>query len=109
MNRKSPAPAGTGNGAQQNASQIQSTAFTPRHQRLLQALLQGPVTRKEADAICHSSNSPHVVFKLRRAGIPVETDRVPFVTFDGAPGQYGKYWLTEESKKRARELLEGRA
>lgn len=77
----------------------------PRQRRLLQTMLERPVTRKEADAIAHASNGPNVVFLLRSHGVPVDTQLVKCRDYDGNPSHYGLYSLARADKPAVREML----
>lgn len=80
----------------------------PRQSRVLLALLAGPITRKECDAIAHASNGPDVVFKLRGWGLRVETTLTDCLDFDGKPSRFARYWLPDAERPRAHELLGAR-
>ncbi len=80
--------------------------ITPREQRLLAALLQGAVTREQADKICHASNSPGVVHSLRhRHLVEIKTEYISFHDYDGNASRYAKYWIDDEDKPAVRVLL----
>lgn len=97
-------PAGTG--PHPNTRSNFTTAFGPRHRRLLQSLLRGPITREQADRIAHASNSPHYIGELRkRFGIPVRLRMAPSTDFDGQKIKYGIYWLDETGKAATYALL----
>lgn len=97
------APAAKSNESASNQGQY--IPLTKRQQRVLQALLQGPVTRKEVDAIAHASNGPGVIFQLRRKDIEIDTARVPCRDYDGKASWFGRYHLVTP-RHEVRAMLE---
>jgi len=78
----------------------------PRAFRLMLALLQGPRTREECDALAPASNSPNVIMGLRRRlKLELPCDRVSFVTKDGESSWYGRYHATPDDKAKIRAIL----
>lgn len=81
--------------------------LTPRHQRLLQALLAGPIYREQADRIAGASNSPHYIGELRRThGLNIVTERGEHIDRDGFKTRPGIYTLQVDSIELAEMLLE---
>lgn len=76
----------------------------PRQLRALVALLHGPVRREAMDRITGSSNSPDVVIRLRRKGLPepecLRCDRDRRLDRDGRTVEPGIYSLTDEGRRR---------
>ncbi|GAA5138044.1 hypothetical protein GCM10023339_78580 [Alloalcanivorax gelatiniphagus] len=79
----------------------------PRHRRLLEALLSGPITREQADSIARASNSPHWIMELRHRGLVIQCQRRKRRDSDGNWIRPGVYSLARESIPSARRLLEG--
>ncbi|WP_048306174.1 hypothetical protein [Halomonas sp. PR-M31] len=83
-----------------------SPALCPRSFRLALALLNVPCSREACDRIAPASNSPHYIGELRsRWGLTLPCERVPFVTRDGVPSWYGRYYATPRDKERIRDHL----
>ncbi len=80
---------------------------TPRHCRLLSALLKGPVPREQADKLTPASNAPHYVMELRSVGIEIECTRRRFIDAEGFCRCPGTYHLTPESRDLALQFLNG--
>ena len=106
MTQKRQSPAATGL-HQQNKPRHSTTHLGPRHRRLLQALLRGPITREQADRIARASNSPHWIMELRRHGVPVQCRRESRRDPDGVIVHPGVYWLDNSALATARKLLGG--
>lgn len=80
---------------------------TPRHRRLIQALLIGPLHREDADRVAGASNSPHYIGELRETfELSIITERIERIDRDGCKTRPGIYHLAPGSRQRARELLE---
>lgn len=92
---------------EQNAHPKYNTKPDLRRCRLLSALLQGPVTREQADRLAPASNAPHYVMLLRLAGVEIICRRRTFVDADGYRRCPGTYYLTPEGREAARQLLAG--
>lgn len=83
-----------------------TTAMTPRHRRLLLALLTGPVTREAADRIAGASNGPDEVLKLRRRfGLVIPCERHKGFDRDRHRVEFGVYSLAPTDRQRAAELV----
>lgn len=80
--------------------------INPRDLRLILHLLNGPLTRKQADAAAPASNGPHYVMRIRRRfDLAIPCERVPWVDSDGRPGWYGRYQATKDDRTKMRELV----
>lgn len=80
--------------------------ITPRHRRLIIALLIGPLPRETADHVAGASNSPHYVGSLRdKFLLSIETERVERVDRDGHVTWPGIYHLQPESRELAQLLI----
>lgn len=108
LNEKAPAPVAAG-GEGQGISTRSKSQFTIslRSRRLLAALLSGPITREQADAIAKASNSPHWIMELRRKGLAIECKRQKKRDGDGAWIYPGIYTLSKQSVTLAVTLLGG--
>ena len=80
--------------------------ITPRHRRLIIALLVGPLHREDADRVSGASNSPHYVRQLRDDfGLNITTERVERIDRDGQKTRPGIYTLEADSVELAELLL----
>lgn len=80
--------------------------ITPRHRRLIAALLSGPLPREQADRTSGASNGPHYVSQLRdKFHLSIHTERVEKIDRDGFKTRPGIYHLAPESRQLARLLL----
>ncbi len=80
--------------------------LTPRHRRILAALLEDRRTREEVDALAGASNGPDEVFRLRRVyGLSVPCERIDTRDRDNRSVQVGIYSLTARDRIEARRLL----
>lgn len=80
---------------------------SPRHRRLLLALLAGPITREEVDRITGASNGPDEVYRLRRLyRLVLPCTRRPGVDIDGRHVEAGVYSLTEADRSTVLRLIE---
>lgn len=80
--------------------------MTPRHRRILAALLAGPVTREQVDELAGASNGPDEVLRLRRVhGLVIPCQRKDGRDRDGRSCQFGVYHLTTADAQRAALLL----
>lgn len=79
--------------------------ITPRHRRLIIALLIGPLPRETADRVAGASNSPHYIRELRdKFHLNIRTERVEKIDRDGHKARPGVYHLEDDSRELA-ELL----
>jgi hypothetical protein len=82
--------------------------LSPRHSRLLTALLAGPRSRKDVDAITGAANGPDEVLQLRRRyALRLPCARRPGFDRDGRPVEAGVYRLTAADRNAALQLLNG--
>lgn len=80
--------------------------MTPRHHRLLSALLSGPITREQVDAITGASNGPDEVLKARRQyGLQIPCHRRAGLDRDHRRVEFGNYRLTRHDRARVARLL----
>lgn len=85
-----------------------TTSLTPRHRRILLALLVGQRTREEIDGIAGASNGPDEVMQIRqRFSLVIPCTREGSKDMDGHPVQVGIYRLTEPDRAQAKRLLGG--
>lgn len=72
--------------------------YTPREQRVIEALRKVPVSREEVDAIAGASNGPAVISNLRhKCGCKIWTQMVSKIDQDGLQTKYGVYHLIREA------------
>jgi hypothetical protein len=101
-------PMQTGADATASDQRQQAPTLTPRHRRILLALLVGQRTREEIDGIAGASNGPDEVMTLRqRFGLVIPCQRKGTKDMDGHPVQVGIYRLTESDRTHAKRLLGG--
>ncbi|MCD8523085.1 MAG: helix-turn-helix domain-containing protein [Saccharospirillaceae bacterium] len=79
--------------------------LTPKQRRALLALLNGPITRREAGEVSGALNAPQTVSELRAKGLPVATEWKTGIDRDGRPYRMGLYSLPESAHEHARQLL----
>ena len=77
--------------------------------RVLNKLLQGPLTREQVDAISGWSNGPELIRLLKNRGLVVECDRIPVTNKDGHQTRRGLYYLTAAGRVQVRRWLFERA
>lgn len=88
------------------AAQQPAAHLTPRHLRLLLALLDGPCTREEVDRIVGASNGPDEVMRVRRRfGLVIPCERQQGFDRDQHRVEFGIYSLTPLDRQKARELV----
>ncbi|MCK6432042.1 MAG: hypothetical protein L6Q68_03275 [Aquabacterium sp.] len=80
--------------------------MTPRHQRILRALLAARCTREQIDRLAGASNGPDEILKLRRRyGMTIPCERHRGFDRDRHRVEFGVYRLAPADRKRAAELL----
>lgn len=80
--------------------------ITPRHRRLIVALLIGPLPRETADRVAGASNSPHHIRELRdKFHLSIYTERVKRIDRDGHSTRPGIYHLQADSRELAELLI----
>jgi hypothetical protein len=105
---KAPTPMQTGDDATARRQRQQAPTLTPRHRRILLALLVGQRTREEIDRIAGASNGPDEVMTLRQNfSLVVPCQRKGSKDMDGHAVQVGIYRLTEADRTHAKRLLGG--
>ena len=72
----------------------------PRQLRIIDALLYRPRHREDVDSIAGCSNGPDLVAELRRRGLDVPCERVPFIDRDGFSCRPGVYSLTTTDRRK---------
>lgn len=81
-------------------------ALTPRHRRILLALLVGERTREEIDRAAGASNGPDEVQRIRQKfALSIPCQRQKSRDRDGHPVQVGIYRLTDADRTTARRVL----
>lgn len=70
--------------------------FTPRQQRVINALRLKPYMREEIDRIAGASNGPQVISELIRKGFVINCIRVKSIDRDGKSCRPGRYYLQSE-------------
>lgn len=78
-------------------------AANPRHQRALDALMRGPVSRNSLDAIAGVANGPDLIADLRRCGLQIPCERIKAEDRDGRTCRPGVYMLTEPDRAKVRQ------
>jgi hypothetical protein len=73
-----------------------------RHLRVIEALLDGPKTRKMLDKIAGCSNGPDLIFELRKLGLGKEG--LPCIMVlskdrDGLETRHGLYFLSDDGRR----------
>ena len=84
-----------------------STPFhtdNPREIRIVCALVSGPRSREELDAIAGASNVPDAIAALRRRGLEIPACREPIRDRDGAMVYRGRYHFTDSDRERTRHI-----
>lgn len=72
----------------------------PRHLRAIIALMKAPLPREALDKRAGCSNGPELVAELRRRGLKVPCERVPFIDRDGKPCRPGVYYFTARDRRK---------
>lgn len=92
--------------SKKNPSAQNSTNFTgtdtPRHLRVIAALLRRPLPRKNLDTVAGCSNSPELVAELRRRGLDIPCQRINFIDRDGCICKPGVYFLSDVDRRKLR-------
>ena len=73
--------------------------------RCLNALLVAAVERTDLDRAIGTTNAPEFVKQLRRKGLTIHMEKIPFVNRDGHKKWRGKYHLDPNSRKTALLML----
>lgn len=77
--------------------------------RILNKLLQGPLTREQVDAISGWSNGPELMRLLKNRGLVWQCERVTVTNKDGHQTRRGLYYLTAAGRVQVRRWLFERA
>ncbi|MBU2787323.1 hypothetical protein HFQ13_03705 [Acidithiobacillus sp. VAN18-1] len=78
---------------------------SPRHIRILHALLQRHRSREEIDLIAGASNGPEEVRKLREQGLEIPCYRLGVFNWDNQWAFRGLYALTHRDRKQVARVL----
>ena len=82
------------------------TDLSPRHRRIVHALLTRSRTREEIDRIAGASNGPDEILRLRaKLDIEIPSVRIPAFDRDGHDVQIGVYSLTTSDRRKIRAKL----
>lgn len=73
---------------------------SPRHLRVIQALLGNPRPREEIDQIAGCSNGPELIAELRRRGLEVPCSRKRKIDRDGIDTLPGTYYFTQQDRQK---------
>lgn len=73
---------------------------SPRYGRALAALLAGPVSREQLDAVAGASNGPALVAQLRQAGLSLPCTRIQATDRDGRRCRLGVYSLSPTDRRK---------
>lgn len=85
------------------------TDLSPRHRRIVHALLTRSRTREQIDRIAGASNGPDEILRLRaKLGIEIPCQRIPAFDRDGHDVQIGVYSLTPPDRRKISTKLFGR-
>lgn len=80
--------------------------LTPRHRRMLLALLAGPQTREEMDRIVGASNGPDEVMRVRRRfGLAIPCERRKGWDRDRHRVEFGVYSLSATDRPAVQRVL----
>jgi len=81
------------------------SSLSPRHRRTLLALLKGPISTRQLRDTAGQLNSPDLIYRLRRFGLNISTERFAIQDRDGRTCNPGKYLLAASSRSSALKLL----
>lgn len=73
--------------------------LTPRQERAIECLVQGPAMREHLDAYAGVSNGPMLVKQLRDKGLSIDCQEIRSVDRDGRPCWPGRYSLTYRGRQ----------
>lgn len=77
----------------------------PRHLRAIIALRKAPLPREALDRRAGCSNGPELIAELRRRGLDVPCERVPFIDRDGKPCRPGVYYFTARDRRKVSDWM----
>lgn len=82
---------------------------SPRHLRVLRALLNGPLPREQLDSIAGCSNGPNLVAELRGRGLDVPCVRITCMDRDGRECRAGVYRFSAADRVKVVQWLSQKA
>ncbi|QFT53985.1 hypothetical protein [Microbulbifer sp. THAF38] len=72
--------------------------LSPREMKAMESFEKyGRVSREQLDRATRSSNSPDIIFQLRKKGYPIKTYPVPHIDAYGKKGVHGDYEAMPEA------------
>ena len=77
----------------------------PREYRILKALSNKIIWRRDLDDIAGANNSPQHIKELRERGLDIPCERVSIIDRDGKKSRPGRYSFTKTDKATIREAL----
>lgn len=77
----------------------------PYQRRCLKALLLKPVERVDLDRAIGTTNAPEFIKQLRRKGLIIHMEKIPFINRDGHNKWRGKYHLDANSRVKAIKMM----
>ena len=72
----------------------------PRELRAITALLSDSQSRESLDRAIGCSNTPDVIYRLRRKGLDIPCIFMDDIDRDGLPIRRGVYFLTENDRRK---------
>lgn len=93
--------------AQTNIDNTITKLRAPYQRRCLKALLLGAVERTDLDRAIGTTNAPEFVKQLRRKGLDIDMEKIPFINRDGHKCWRGRYHLHPSSRTTALLMLGG--
>lgn len=98
---KNARPQKTGTSAAAKPAHTTPTELSPRHRRIVHALLTRSRTREQIDRIAGASNGPDEILRLRaKLGVEIPCQRIPAFDRDGHDVQIGVYSLTSPDRRK---------
>ena len=85
-----------------NYTNPQARMLSPRQRLVMDALLDGPHSRREIDLLTGGYNGPAVIHQLRGLGIAIECHTVLYTNNLGRWERRGIYRLARTGKRRQR-------
>ncbi len=109
--QKSPAPVAAGCEAQyQNkhpdySAILAKVSSSPRMRRAVDALMKGPVNRRDLDAVIGTTNAPSYVSGLKKLGLCIDCETLKGNDRYGQACRYGRYHLSQAHRDGLRHAL----